>query len=181
VDAAHQELEIYRKIRIPSGRDDELRLSRLEALTKHAQGFSNAVGKLDDATEMLLVQTLWYAGGKRGEIPQSKSVAVVGAEARRLGEAAKLLHDKTRRSPGRKQDQHLSALIASLAKTYEDLFGKRPSAAKNGIFARVIDDILIAASIDSEIGETRLKNIFDQMIFAAPQSKRGRKSRGNCT
>jgi hypothetical protein len=165
LDTAEEAVDIYRKLRIPANREDREQETELRQVVKTGRAFSRALAALPkgDASD-LIRQAQGVVIGEIPEIEQSIALPEITAQT-----AERLLLAK---------NAPIDALIADVAFAYGAVFGMQPSAARNGIFAKILPDILSACLGDlaPEIGESHLKRVLgDRQYIPGPRPKRGRR------
>ena len=171
-------VDAHRKLVLPFIDARTRRKDKLAELARAAYQFAEAVSALDGDTQELLTQAQWSEQGKQ-DFPAFSKTAEAGAWARVTAKAAdRLLKHKS--ATGRPSG-NAGTLVVDIANAYAHYFRERPSAAREGVFARSLRVLLDAASIP-RIGETQLARILRETHMVAPRPKRGRKARlGNHT
>lgn len=165
VEAVETAVDTFNKITAPASEDGRDSYAMLDRLSRAAHTLQDLLTNLDPGTRDLLRQMqgqLTDLGPARVDMRNAETAWWVGG----IREASeKLLNRKRSRRPGPK-DGPVASLVYEIAISYGQLFGTRPSAAEDGIFADVIGIIFQTCNLrDSatnkaiEIGETRLTTI----------------------
>ena len=166
---AEKEVEIYRKLAAPLQRDLDLLPDKLKRVADSGNAFAAALDALGRDSRRILHQLLFVEMGGN-HIPEYEQIANSAKCARLLAKAAERhLHEPHQKPPGPLPggDRAVMSLVNNLACHYARIFQKQPSAARDGIFARALAQILDACDVRSpedkmqplKIGESRLRSI----------------------
>ena len=161
---------------------------KLDDLARAARKFAAAVAALDvdeDGTDRLAISQK-YAGSLE-DIPDYQRTRDAAAWATLTATAAENLMRNRLFSPGRPGpavDGALNTLVTDIAWAYGAIFDERASAAREGLFARALTEILAACGIcepgadgTPAIGESRLRGIINDRFLPGRPPARGPKRR----
>jgi hypothetical protein len=153
LERALEAIDEYRKLELPSLKVGLSRAEKMENLATAGFAFAAAVGALDEESCSLLQQRQrrvlnWEL------IPAFSKTTAASEWALITAKAAELL--RRRRREGAPPSE-AAPLIQSLASAYRQHLRKRPSAAREGIFARALAVLFQAAGLPEQ-GETAIRN-----------------------
>jgi hypothetical protein len=186
IDAAGEAIDVHRKLTRPAVAEQSEREEKLRRLAKAASEFAEAVEAVarDKDTPFLLRQWQWVElrdGASETSVPHWEQTEAAAKWAQITARAANrgTENARRRRRPGPQPDRALRSLANDIASAYGAIFGERPSAARNGIFARALPTILSAGGVNAEVGETWLHSVIDGAPLPGAPPKRGPKRTRN--
>jgi hypothetical protein len=173
LNVAEEEVDCYRKLTVPVKRALDLVRNQLQRIADTGKPFAAAIDALDKEGQSALHQLLLVEEGHRAADFEQ---FLTSAHWARLSAKVTERHLQRRRSkaPGLTPggDRAVVFLVRNVASHYSIIFGKQPSPAREGIFARALSEILNACDVrdpDDEsrllqIGETRLGRILQGTV-----------------
>jgi hypothetical protein len=170
---AEEEVDCYRKLTVPVKRALDLVRNQLQRIADTGNAFAAAIDALGTEDQRILHQLLFVEEGDRAADFEH---VLTAAHWARLSAQVAERHLQRRRSkapgPTPGGDRTVVFLVRNVACHYYIIFGKQPSPAREGIFARALSEILNACDVrdpDDEsrllqIGETRLRRILQKTV-----------------
>jgi hypothetical protein len=152
-------------------------VEKLKDLKSVAELVANHLASIDWETASVLAQNLWHLSGMKGSIEPA-----FDDDIRRMRNIAAVAKSMTTPAKKRTGGNHASPamvdLISHVAMAYATTFGERPSFARNGIFARMLNVIFKARGISNAPSASRLKTVLTNLDFVGvPPLRRGRKTK----
>lgn len=187
LNVVDREIDLYRGSIEPSA--DYLLGTRIERLQKHAVPFANAVRQFND-NDLTAIRTQYWFAMKAEGISSASAWAQSGEAVSRLicaGETARKFAEVLSSNDLSAREPSAEFLAARLAKAFYDIFGERPSYAREGRFAKALNSVMAIAEIKptlnsakgriARFGERPLKSILQRAGLLGEPLPRGRKPR----